>query len=154
MSFCDRVVERFWKKLAFDIGWWSYEMLRRAETAELAASRAATADLIIVASQSGEEPPFEIRSWLDSSLRQRGEREGTLAGLTPNSANPCEGPCLADIYLRSMAHRAGLDYLTQVPQNIYDPIPDSFEGKDDRACQVTSVLNEILHQHQPPARIM
>jgi hypothetical protein len=152
VSFCDRLVERFWNKLEFDIGWWSYQMLGQAQAARLAADRAEMADLIVFATATGGEPPFDVRAWLDQSLRKRKEREGAIAGLTPNSANPCATACLADIYLRNMAHRAGLDYLTQIPQNIRDPIPDSFAGKDDRVSQVTSVLHNILSQHPLPAR--
>jgi hypothetical protein len=37
-----------------------------------------------------------------------------------------------------------MDYLTEVPQELSHPIPESPESCAERACQVTSLLAEIL----------
>jgi len=54
-------------------------------------------------------------------------------------------------WLRRVAHRDGMDYLTDVPPEITRPIPNSLESFSERAQQITSVLNEILRKpiHPP-----
>ncbi len=151
MVFCDQMVERFWDKLSFDIGWWSYDMLQEAESGSLAVERAAKADLIIVATGGGDHPPREVRAWLEGSLRGRGDREGAIVGLTRTSVDQ-PTPCPADLFLRNLAHRSGMDYLTQMPQDMCQIIPETCESAEGRATQVTSVLSEILSQHPPAVR--
>ncbi len=151
MVFCDQLVERFWDKLSFDIGWWSYDMLQEAEAGSLAVERAARADLIIVATRGGDQPPRRIQDWLEDCLRGRGDREGAIVGLTRDSLDE-PASCAAQLYLRNLAHRSGLDYLTQVPAEMCQPIPETFESADGRATQVTSVLTEILSQHPAVSR--
>jgi len=41
-----------------------------------------------------------------------------------------------------------MDYVTEVPQNLCEPIPGSPESCSERAETVTSVLDEILHRPQ------
>jgi hypothetical protein len=62
--------------------------------------------------------------------------------------NPREGQ--KHLYLRNAAHRGAMDYLTQVPQDIARTIPDSLESYTSRADQVTTLLDDILHQSAPP----
>jgi hypothetical protein len=58
-------------------------------------------------------------------------------------------------YLRNAAHRAGMDYLTQIPQSISSrSIPDSLDSYSQRADKVTSVLDGILHQKAPPPQML
>jgi hypothetical protein len=47
-----------------------------------------------------------------------------------------------------------MDYLTQVPQDIPRCIPESIESYTERADQVTSLLDGILHQQAPPPHIV
>jgi hypothetical protein len=58
--------------------------------------------------------------------------------------------CPGKSYLRHIALRAGMDFATGLPESLEDPIPDSPEVYNDRAAQVTSVLDGILHQPAPP----
>jgi hypothetical protein len=46
-----------------------------------------------------------------------------------------------------------MDYLTEVPQEITQPIPNSLESFSERAQQVTSVLREILHKPTLPRQL-
>jgi hypothetical protein len=45
-----------------------------------------------------------------------------------------------------------MDYLTKVPLDISFSIPDSLESYTERACQVTSLLDDILHQQLLPSQ--
>jgi hypothetical protein len=146
VAFCDRLVERFWADFGFDVNWCAYESLHDRTKADEAAVKAGEADLIVVAHKTRRDLPGIVKVWTETWLTLRGEHEGTLVGLADlepeNKASACHS------YLRQVAHRAGMDFVTELPQSI-DTIPDSPETLADRAKQVTSVLDGILHQPSP-----
>jgi hypothetical protein len=53
-------------------------------------------------------------------------------------------------YLRQIAHRGSMDYLTQLPLSLSRLVPESLDSYTQRAVQVSSVLDEILHHQAPP----
>jgi hypothetical protein len=149
VSFCDSLVKRFWTRCGFDVAWWSYDLLNDSAPAESAASKASEADIVIIATSSEEELPLSVKKWGDMWLGRRGEREGSLVGLSQS-----KGSCpLSHSYLRGLAHRAGMDFLTEVPCSIPDAASESTEFFSQRAHQVTSVLDAILHQPAPPPHL-
>ena len=150
VDFCDQLVKRFWATFEFDVSWWSFSLLQTEHVAMEAAEKAAQADLIILASLREEDFPVHVPKWVESWLRRRGEREGILAGLIGQGTATSVGGATKHYYLRQIAHRGAMDYLTQVPQSISRSIPESAESYTRRAAQVTSVLDEILHQQEPP----
>ena len=150
VKFCDALVKRFWSDYGFDVNWWSFAQLNEFEAAKEASLKAAQAPLIVFAASPQDEIPAEIHAWLESWLSQRGDREGALVGLLDPAAISPGLTSQKYVYLRNITHRAGMDYLTHVPENISRCIPDSIESYNDRAQRVTSVLDEILRQQPPP----
>jgi hypothetical protein len=151
-AFLDRLMKRHWAKLNFDVGWWSFELLGEAESAKPAASKSARADLVLFAARPQKELPFHVRSWAEIWISERSEREGILIGLpTPDLGDPPEA-ATTRTYLRTLARRAGMDYLTEFPEELAHAIPESLEIYAERANQVTDVLDEILHQPPPVQR--
>jgi hypothetical protein len=147
MAFCDILVKRFWSHFEFDVSWWSFASLQDPGSAGEAARKAAGADFVIFSMRAASEAPLGVQEWVEAWLHQRGSREGALVGLA-GSANPCVEK--AQLYLRQVAHRAGMDYLTEVPQDMPRLIAESPDLFTQRAQQVTTVLNEILHPPPPP----
>ena len=145
MSFCDHLVQRFWAKFGFEVNWWPFNLLENPRSATEAGEKALSADLIIIATHREGELPLSIKTWIEGWLTRRGDREGALVGLMDPAAS-FDSQTSKDVYLRHIAHRAGMDYLTQLPQQIAHCIPDSLESFAERAQQVTHVLDEILHQ--------
>src|SRR6266496_2517566 len=86
VKFCDDLVKRFWADYGFDVNWWSFAQLNEFEAAKEASLQAAEASLIVFAARPQDEIPAEIHAWLESWLRQRGEREGVLVGLLDPAA--------------------------------------------------------------------
>src|SRR5262245_60920894 len=82
VDFCDHLVERFWNKCGFDVSWWSFPQLREQLAAREATHRAKGADLIVVAIEPGSPLDAYAQAWLETGLKQRGDREGALVGLT------------------------------------------------------------------------
>jgi hypothetical protein len=148
VAFCDQLMKRFWNKCAFEMSWWSFEELRDPPTGGAAMQRARSAELIVVTVQPGT--PFDAygQAWLETSLTRREEREGVLVGLTGPVLEANERAVEKHIYLRNLAHRSGLDYLTCVPEDIGYEAVDSLESCTERAGQVTTVLTEILRQRE------
>jgi hypothetical protein len=148
VEFCDDLIKRFWARDTFDVGWWSFSELEETEAGTKAAETASEAEVVVFAVQSDGELAPEAMAWIESWLQQRGDREGVLVGLTESTAE--NSP--KHIFLRSVAHRGGMDYFTEMPCSRVESIPDSLEYCADRARQVTGVLEEIL-AHQQSSRI-
>src|SRR5215831_11621493 len=118
VDFCDHLVEQFWNKCGFDMSWWSFVQLREPVSAQEATQRTKAADLIVIAVQPGGPMDVYAQAWLETGLKQRGEREGALIGLTGAATQLSERSLERHIYLRNLAHRSALDYLTCLPQDI------------------------------------
>jgi hypothetical protein len=148
VKFCDALVRRFWPTHGIDVRWCSFSMLQEPAAAADSAEQASRAPFILFAMQPQGELPIDVALWIQKWSSKRKEREGVLIGLLDPGA--AEGRIdEKHLYLRNMAHRAGLDYVTKMPETISMGIPDSLESYSQRADRVTSVLDEIL-QNQPP----
>jgi hypothetical protein len=145
--FCDQLVQKFWAEFQFDVSWWPFTAAKEPRAAKEAAKKAAQAELLIFAPHPDREIPPELVDWVELWLTLRGRREGAMARTGTASTH---AGARNELYLRNVAHRAGVDYLTDVPQTIRESIPESPESCTARAEQMTSVLDEILH-HSPRA---
>jgi hypothetical protein len=154
MAFCDRLVAQFWTQLDFEITWWAFEKLEEEQPSQEALHKAVDAGMIIFASQPQDSMPFHMQSWIERWLGQRGEREGVLIDLSGEESQATVGSGLTQVYLRKVAHQAGMNYLTQMPQSFSEPLPESPDSVADLAGQVTSVLQEILDQRPRPPEVM
>ena len=153
VKFCDLLVQRFWATHGFEINWLAFSNLQPTSSAAAeSAEKAVNAALILFVTRPQGELPIDVMLWIQKWSSKRGEREGVLVGLLDQGA--MNG--LADdkhLYLRNVAHRVGMDYVTKMPENISRGIPDSIDSCSQRAQRVTSVLDEILRKqpipHQP-----
>ena len=154
VTFCDQLVSRFWAKCEFDVSWWPFALLNQAPAKEEAAERAAQADLIVFSATPEGDLPQPVKAWVETWLNHRGDREGKLVGLVERvvGASVLEGQ--KHLYLRQVAHHGAMDYLTKVPPDISLSIPDSLDSYTERAYQVTSLLDDILHQQPPPPQLL
>jgi hypothetical protein len=135
----------------FDVNWLPVTFAHNAIDAAEAAEKAARADLVVFAVNLENDLADEIRSWIDSWLHRRGEREGAIVALTAQPHGPGAMAGAAEVYLRHVAHRAGMDYLSGTPPTVPMAIPDSLDSFCDRAGAKTSLLDEILRtQSLPP----
>lgn len=151
VSFCDQLVQKFWHDCEFDVSWWPTQKLQEGDSAHHARHRATEADLVIFALPPQAEISLDVQEWVESWVPERGEREGALVDLISARESGAEpGAAGTKRYLRHIAHRAGMDYLTQVPPSISWQAPESVDSCAERAQQVTSVLDEILHHQVAP----
>jgi hypothetical protein len=155
VSFCDDLVERFWARFHFEISWWSCSELQSARSSRNAAAKAIESDLVLLATCPGKDLPPELKDWIEGWVSQRTAGGGSLVALMDAGAVANGFAVQKYIYLRDVAHFAGMDYLTQMPQSISSrSIPDSLDSYNKRADKVTSVLDEILHRKAPPPPLL
>lgn len=154
VQFCDGLVQRFWSESAFDLSWCDWDGLEHPVSAKEAASKALAADLIIVALNDSGTIPLPVRNWLERAVKDRDAREGVLVGL-PGTEPGCEAKAAAmQMYLRKLAHQSGMDFLTAVPQSLPVRVPDSTDAYNQRASQVTTVLDKILSYTALPPQLL
>jgi hypothetical protein len=135
------------------VNWWAFALLDQAVAAKDAAEKAAQADLIVFSASPEGDFPLPVKAWVETWLNQRGEREGMLVGLMEQAAGAGDPRGQKHHFLRKAALHGAMDYLTKVPQGMAFSIPDSFDSYTERADQVTSLLDDILHQQPPPPHL-
>jgi len=152
MRVCDNMVARFWPEMEFQMHWCSFDQLATTEISNIAGGHAALANMVIIATGADAGLPDAVKLWMNEWCDLRHGREGALIALVEG---PPEDPAIAMIHqdLRSLAHRAGLDYLTHEPAFAPMPLPDESAWFNLKAAEVGPVLGNILDRPiQPPSR--
>lgn len=152
MSFCERLAAECECTPVSEINWCSFHVLALPEGGD-AAQMAANADVVVFAMKAGGDLPHDVKLWIENWLNRRGEREGALVGLLAREV-PHDIAPFREIYLRHIARRAGMDYLSHAAPTASKAIPDSLDSFSQRAGQVTSVLDSILHTYPHPTPIL
>jgi hypothetical protein len=150
MKVCDHLVQRFWSEVEFKFHWWRTDFLEDDTMATTAVGDAADADFIVVSSSAEHELSPFVKNWFDAWIARRQGREGAFVDLTETGAVSAVHSQHTKLFLRHVASRAAMDYLTKVPSAITGKLPDSVESAGLRAGQITSVLDDILHLPPPP----
>jgi len=145
VRFCEKIGHEPATGALLETDWWSFRFLSHPASADDAALRAARADVVVFAMDAWGDLPEEIKQWIERWLSQRGEREGALVGLLGREESHHEMVPFREIYLRNIAHRAGMDYLSHAAPTARKAIPDSLDSFSRRAGAMTSVLDDILH---------
>jgi hypothetical protein len=151
MLLCDHLVERLWEDIDLEISWWTFDYLRDPQIAADAASAADAADLVIFSAHPDHLLPPAVKSWIETWAVSREDRESALVALIARADEPIAGVSPTHLYLRSVAQRARMDYLADLPDALSDQIQDPVEAIMHRAVTVTSVMDRILHQASPPS---
>lgn len=107
--------------------------------------------MIIFTGPMENDFPAELKLWIERWLPKRTEREGAIVGIfiRGSSGNVARSGSQKEIYLRQIALRAGMDYLSHVPRLGRKAMPESLDVFSQRAGQMTSVLNDILQTSRP-----
>ena len=151
LTLCDHLMKEYWTEVEFEFGWWLFAGLGDPQKALAAARAAADADMIVFATHPEGDLPEPVKAWVEAWLAARGEREGALIGLVREADGTKSSASPKHAYLREIAHQAKLDFLSEMPLMVPGTIPNDTDTAARRASQVTSVLDEILHQSRPPS---
>lgn len=153
VQFCERLAGECECTPVSEMNWWPFHLLGLPAEGGEAAQKAADADIVVFAMKAGGDLPHEIKLWMENWLNRRGEREGALIGLLAREVHHDIAP-FREIYLRHIARRAGMDYLSHAAPTASKAIPDSLDSFSQRADHVTAVLDGILHTYPHPTPIL
>ena len=152
VRFCERLAQEPESATTAEMNWWSFRLIGHSVAGGDAAQKAALADVVIFAMNAAGDLPDEIKLWIETWLNKRGEREGALVGLLAQEERSHEVAPFSEVYLRHIARRAGMDFLSHAAPTVAKAIPDSLDSFSERAGQMTSVLDSILRMRpgNPP----
>jgi hypothetical protein len=153
VQFCERLVADQ-QSPDLNMDWWSFPLLSHSEMAHSAVEKAARADVVVFAIEARGDLPDEIKLWIEKWLNKRGEREGAIAGLLHGEDDRHGMASFREIYLRHIARRAGMDYVSHAEPTLRRAIPDSIDSFNERAGRMTSVLDSILQKHSNPVPLL
>jgi hypothetical protein len=107
------------EQIEFDCNMWRFDLLELAQAREVARAACAAADMIIVSTQSDDELPASVQSWLRSCLDQkRGATAAVVAFDRERSPYALPGPRLQ--WLQQAAQEAGLQFFTpSIPLEVF-----------------------------------
>jgi len=136
---------------------YSFDDLLSSSSKEKVTQAAADADVLAFAFDSSGDLPRGVKLWTEELLVRQASRGGLLVGLVSAKETEVRGvACLKEIYLRHLAHRAGMDFLTHFPVGVLRTMPDSLDSFTQKANRVTPLLDEILRSrwvtHIPPLK--
>ncbi len=118
MTLTGHLEKRFDNDLVFSCTWWKFRYLMDDDIAMVARHYAASADIVIFASDSPGLFPLPIMQWIDSWTGHRSKDGGVMVPLIGSPHIPEALYSTKRFYLRRVADRAGLDYL---PQSMFMP---------------------------------
>jgi hypothetical protein len=152
MQVGDHLMRQFWSEIEFDFNWWRLGFLEDPVLARQAGRHLADADVVILALSQAGELAAGLKRWLEEHLEVRPVRTGAFIVLfdQADTASPFGSP--KDRYLRALAQRYGMDYLTEAPTALPGRLPDSLDGFSQRAEEHTTIIEKIL-THLPPPRM-
>jgi len=149
MSLCDHLVHKLWEDIDFEFSWWKCDYLCDAGIAADAAVAAGRADMIIFSGDADRELSPAVKTWTETWAARRENREGALVALVGMGNGPVQGAGTSHIYLRDVAQRAEMDYLTNLSDPLSEPVNGLVHGMTQRAAPVSSVLDRFLLRVSP-----
>ena len=149
MLLCDHLVHKLWQGVDFEITWWKFDYLNHPRIAAAAAGAARRADMVIFSTEADRELTPAVQSWVESWAARREIREGALVALIGNANDPANGTGPIHIYLRSVAQRAEMDYLSNLPDAVPERVGGSIETITQQAAPATSMLGRIYQRASP-----
>jgi hypothetical protein len=114
MGLCDSLAGHLPKELQLEFTWWNTRYLHDSQVAQLAADALADSDMVLVSASDAAMLAPEVKNWLERGMRQPHSRERALAAYLDKTDRQADTPSL-DLYLRDVARRAHVDYLTLEP---------------------------------------
>lgn len=150
MDVSDLLMRRFWSDIEFDFNWWRFSFLDDPMLARQASRHLSDSNVLILSLRRKNELSANLKRWLEQSLDARGVREGAFIALFDEAGTPPPTGSHQDLYLRSLAQRSGMDYLTEAPDVLPGGLPDSLDGFTARAEEHTTFMERILSSAPPP----
>lgn len=150
LSICERLVSKFWDELEFKFSWWLFTNLDYAANAAEAADVAAQAEMVLFATASTGELPERVKSWIEMWVNRRPDHGGALVCYTADEQTLSAQNSPVRGYLRQIALRGRMDFLSDIPEHLAQTIPEAPNWLSDRAGAMGPIMDGILHNTGTP----
>lgn len=150
VAVCDQLVGRFWAQIEFQFQWVEFDKLTAPVVSGDAATASAGADIVVCAVRAEEQIPPHVATWFDEFVRLRARREGAFIALVGWEGDPLDKRLPRLCWLREVARRAGMDFLSEAAPTGSWAIPESLQWLHQRADQLSPILSEILDRPTTP----
>ena len=107
-----QVSDRLNAELNLECDVWNMDSLVHAPLRELAAAAAAQADVIIIATHSGEALPTSVKDWIEEWLPRKKSGPTALVALLVHNGETSREPTAVCVYLSRIAERGGMDFIS------------------------------------------
>ena len=116
----------------------SMESLIHLPLRQLAATGAAEADIVVIASQNPEALPIHVKDWIEDWLPRKKRGPTALVALFDEEREPPQEPSSLGIYLGLIAERGGMDFFSNADDRRLRNFQNTKEinphrGEDERA---------------------
>ena len=142
VQFCDEIVRRFWDSYDISVSWFTQDDVEDPAHSGHLEEAAHRARLVIFEACNKPIPPA-VLDRLAHFLCGRKSGQAQLAGLAETNVHN-------QILLRNLAHRVGMDFISEVPPDLNATMPDSPESCTSRAEAVSHLLSDILRKPPTP----
>ena len=132
MSLIGHLQQDFEQEISFEVTWWKFRYLQDPEISLIARHYAASADIVVFASDLPGLFPLSIMNWIESWTEKRSKDGGVLVPLIGSPHIPRELYTTKRFYLKHIAERAGLDFL-----------PPSVAESKEPAIPIPTIPDEI-----------
>ena len=142
----DNVTAGLADEIELHFTWWRFDLLTDPELFAEAVRSAVEAEMIVFSAHAGSEFPRQVRKWVDVWTKQRANRSGALAALIGLDEDARSGITPRHLYLRQVAERAQMDYLSHAVVPLPDEQRVSVDSILNRAATSSHLLEDILHE--------
>jgi hypothetical protein len=114
LNVCNRIFPGCSKPPSFSThNVWRFDLLEIAKFRDLAATKAANADMIIISARAPGELPTAVKRWIELWAKKRKNEPGALVVLLAGAKKRGTADLRAEAYLQDCAARAGMDIFIQ-----------------------------------------
>lgn len=110
-EFCQNLARQLGSDCELSRQMWLLSELRIPQLNAIAALEATQADLVLISVHHCEEPPAELKNWIEQWLAQKAERPKLLLGLFDAVYLGVSAPLRA--YLQQVAQKGRMEFLAQ-----------------------------------------
>lgn len=145
--FCDRLDQNLAPRDELLLSFWSLSALQLPPLARAAEDEAAQTGLLIVAINGDEALSPPVKRWISRCARRMRANGGAIAAQLHDILRMNQELSPAYVYLKHIAHDAGLDFFSEVVEPAGEKLDDSIESLHQRAHMCSPVLDGILQLH-------
>lgn len=142
----DHVQRGLGEEIDCQVAWWRFDHLKEPRLFTKAVKSAVEADMILFSAHAGGHFPRQVTAWINAWVKQRRLRPGVLGALIGLHDDALSGITPRHCYLRRVAERAQMDFLSQAAALLPDEEPCSVDSFMKRAASSSQLLEGILGQ--------